>query len=85
MLFEVPTRIAGIPCLIQVLEYQKGSYSYHAASDVDYYGTCDYIICDRKGYQADWLASKADEDKIFEAIERHIQQQRAEYLYEETE
>ena len=74
-MFEVHTRIAGIPAIIQVTEYQKGSFSRNAASDIDYYGYCDYTICDRKGYHAPWLERKANEDQILEAIEEHIREQ----------
>ena len=42
---EIETRVAGIPCIIGVthFESQKGSYSYHAASDWDYYGYTEEI------------------------------------------
>jgi len=56
------TKIAGIPCLIDVhhCDVVEGSYSYNAASDWDYHGytECDYTVCDRKGYKADWLMKK---------------------------
>ena len=45
---EIETRVAGIPCIIGVTHYEsyKGSYSYHAASDLDYYGytECDFVV-----------------------------------------
>ena len=60
------TKIAGIPCLIDIhyCNVVKGSYSYHAASDWDYYGysEVDYTVCDRKGYKADWLCKKMSTD-----------------------
>lgn len=77
-MFEVEARIQGIPCIIQVTEYQEGSFSYNAASDIDYYGCIEYNICDRKGYAAAWLERKVtpkDEDNILEAIEEHIREQ----------
>lgn len=68
-------RIAGIPCLIDVVsvDYSPGSYSYNAASDMDYYGYCEieYTVRDRKGYLAPWLAGKIT-DEINEDIERMI-------------
>lgn len=70
---KIESRVAGIPCLIGVIEYKKykGSYSYNAPSDLDYYGYTDieYHILDRKGYKADWLASKVlDDSDIIETI-----------------
>jgi len=58
--------LAGIPCKIGVIDYSsvKGSYSYHAPSDVDYYGytECEWDLLDRKGYRAKWLEYKLDDD-----------------------
>jgi hypothetical protein len=68
-------RIAGIPCLIDVVSFShvQGSYSYNAASDMDYYGYSDieYTVHDRKGYLAPWLAKKIT-DEINQDIERMI-------------
>ena len=76
---EIETTIAGIPCLVGVTEYHcvKGSYSYHAASDWDYYGytDLDYVILDRKGYKAAWL-----ERKVTDADTRRIEAEIAEYF-----
>ena len=80
---EIETTIAGIPCLIGVEEYTAGSYSYHADSDWDYYGTCEWVVLDRKGYKADWLARKLtnkDNDRINDLIEQHMAEE-AEYDY----
>lgn len=59
---EIETRVAGIPCIIGVthFESQKGSYSYHAASDLDYYGytEAEWEVLDRRGRAAPWLAKK---------------------------
>ena len=70
-LFE--TQIQGIPCQIHVTDCTvvKGSYSYHAASDWDYYGYTefDFEVYDRKGYPAAWLERKmtdADRSRIQE-------------------
>lgn len=83
-------RIAGIPCLIDVVSFLHvpGSYSYNAASDMDYYGytEIEYAVHDRKGYLAPWLAKKIT-DEINKDIENKIlqehlskkQQQRDEY------
>jgi hypothetical protein len=68
---EIKSTVAGIPCIIGVTEYDSvvGSYSYHAASDLDYYGytECDWEVLDRKGYPAGWLERKmtsSDSERI---------------------
>jgi hypothetical protein len=80
--YKVPFYISGIPCLLGVDGYEavSGSYSYHAASDVDYYGyvECEYDVLDRKGYPAAWLERKMTE-KDFCLAEEAI----AEYLKED--
>jgi hypothetical protein len=62
----VESTICGIPCLIGVTYYESinGSYSYNAASDMDYYGysESEYDVLDRKGYRAKWLERKVTED-----------------------
>lgn len=59
---EIETRVAGIPCLIGVISFNRveGSYSYHAASDMDYYGytESEWEVCDRRGRKAQWLERK---------------------------
>lgn len=77
---EIECTVAGIPCLVGVIDYSsvKGSYSYSAPSDWDYHGytDCDWELLDRKGYRADWLAKKMtakDEDAINEAISNHME------------
>ena len=76
---EIETRVAGIPCIIGVTEYEcvKGSYSYHAASDWDYYGytECEFDVLDRRGRKAAWL-----ERKLTDKITREIEQEIAEYF-----
>lgn len=76
---EIEHRVAGIPCLIGVIDYShtKGSYSYHADSDMDYYGytECDWEILDRRGRPAPWLQKKVDakeEDSINDAINDYM-------------
>lgn len=64
MIYYVPFTLSGIPCLIKVEYYIKvspwrGSPQTCPSSD-DYYGyeECEWEICDRKGYVANWLARK---------------------------
>lgn len=63
-LAEIEARVAGIPCLIGVTEYSqiKGSYSYNAPSDLDFYGysEVDFDVLDRRGRPAAWLERKLD-------------------------
>lgn len=77
---EMPTTIAGIPCLIGLESYDEGSYSYNAASDWDYYGHCDWVVLDRKGYAAQWLVKKMttkDNHRIENEIVSYIRKARA--------
>jgi hypothetical protein len=76
---QVEFCLKGIPCLIGVIDYScvKGSYSYHAPSDWDYYGYSDieWELLDRKGYRAKWLEYKLDDDtnaEIEEAIAKEM-------------
>ena len=77
---EIEHRVAGIPCLIGVIDYDrvKGSFSYNAPSDMDYHGytECDWEILDRRGRPAPWLARKInarEEDAINEAISNFME------------
>ena len=76
---EFESRVAGIPCIIGVTHYVsvKGSYSYNAASDMDYYGytECDFVVLDRRGRPAPWLERKLDD-----RMESDIEQEIAEYF-----
>lgn len=69
------TRIAGIPCKIDVLtaEVRKGSYSRQAETPDDYYGykCIEFNVCDRRGRPAPWLEAKMTEQDI-ERIELEI-------------
>lgn len=63
----IPFEIKGIPCLIGIVDYfyqppHKGS-PYTCWSDLDYngYEEIEYLVLDRKGYKADWLAKKVDD------------------------
>ena len=78
-LAEIETRVAGIPCIIGVVEYISiaGSYSQNAASDWDYHGysESEWEVCDRRGRPAPWLAKKLtdeDEAKIEKKIEKYF-------------
>lgn len=76
---EIESRVAGIPCLIGVTHYESvgGSYSYNAASDMDYYGYSDaeWEVLDRRGRKAAWLERKLtsrDHDRISAEIDQHF-------------
>lgn len=78
---EVEHRIAGIPCLIGVIEYThvKGSYVHDADSDWDFYGYTDstWDVLDRNGRKAAWLAKKLndrEEELVEEAIIEYFQE-----------
>lgn len=65
------TQVAGIPCTARIdyVSVVRGSYSYNAASDLDYHGysEIDWELCDRRGRPAPWLTKKltpADIDRI---------------------
>ncbi len=68
MTTTIQTRLAGIPCQIAVSNFHriKGSYSYNAPSDLDYYGFVeyDYQVLDRRGRPAPWLERKVSEAEI---------------------
>lgn len=72
----IEARIAGIPCLVEMTSgyYLKGSYSYNAPSDVDYYGgwqDLEYAVYDRRGRPAPWLERKItprDNEEILEKL-----------------
>ena len=75
-LAEIESTVAGIPCLIGVTEFSsvRGSYSYNAPSDMDYYGytECEWEVLDRNGRPAAWLERKltaADPSRIDQEIE----------------
>lgn len=74
---EIETRVAGIPCLIGVISFNRveGSYSYNAASDMDYYGytESEWEVCDRRGRKAQWLERKLNSRAITE-IETEVTQ-----------
>jgi len=76
---EIESRVAGIPCLIGITHYESvaGSYSYNAASDMDYYGYNDaeWEVLDRRGRKAAWLERKLtarDHDRINAEIDQYF-------------
>jgi hypothetical protein len=82
-LAEIESTVAGIPCLIGVTEFSsvRGSYSYHADSDMDYYGytESEWVVLDRRGRPAAWL-----ERKLTDAERSRIEQEVAETMAEDT-
>jgi hypothetical protein len=82
-LAEIESTVAGIPCLIGVTEFSsvRGSYSYHADSDMDYYGytESEWVVLDRRGRPAAWL-----ERKLTDAECSRIEQEVAETMAEDA-
>lgn len=77
-----PTKIAGIPCQIQVDHYfvQK-PLGPTADSDWDCYGytDLDFTVLDRKGYPAPWLERKLtaeDRQEIEQLTEKELENER---------
>jgi len=72
---EIETRVAGIPCIIGVEEYQEGSGDKWCDSDMDYYGYSEWVVCDRRGRPAPWLERKLtgkDESRIESEISQYF-------------
>jgi hypothetical protein len=82
-LAEIESTVAGIPCLIGVTDFSsvRGSYSYHADSDMDYYGytESEWVVLDRRGRPAAWL-----ERKLTDADRSRIEQEVAETMAEDA-
>lgn len=80
---EIESRVAGIPCLIGVSHFDcvRGSYSYNASSDMDYYGysESEWDVLDRRGRPAAWLERKLTDDD-----RQRIEQEIAEAMTEEA-
>ena len=80
---EIESRVAGIPCLIGVTHFDsvRGSYSYNAPSDMDYYGytESEWDVLDRRGRQAAWLERKLTDDD-----RQRIEQEIAEAMTEDA-
>ena len=65
--FMFATKIAGIPCNIDVTHYTVVKPNYNTwDSDLDYYGYTEFefVVYDRKGYRAAWLAKKLTDDDL---------------------
>lgn len=78
-LAEIETRVAGIPCVIGVVDYISvaGSYSQNADSDWDYHGysESDWVVLDSRGRPAPWLERKltpALVDRVEQEIRKHF-------------
>jgi hypothetical protein len=72
---EIETRVAGIPAIIGVTDYTEASYNSRCDSDVDFYGSSQWIICDRRSRYAKWL-----ERKLTKADRERIESEIAEYF-----
>lgn len=77
MSYYIESKIAGIPCRIQVdsclvKKPFKGS-AFNCDSSDDYYGYTDisFTVLDRKGYKAAWLEKKMTQKDV-ERIEKEI-------------
>lgn len=80
---EIESRVAGIPCMIGVVSFDsvRGSYSYNAPSDMDYYGytESEWDVLDQRGRKADWLERKLTDDD-----RQRIEQEIAEAMTEDA-
>ena len=79
---EIESRVAGIPCMIGVTHFDcvRGSYSYNAASDMDYNGWTEFTfdVLDRRGRVAGWLEKKltfADTERLEEEAAAYFEAQ----------
>jgi hypothetical protein len=73
---EIDTRVAGIPCLIGVVEFSYSEPDRSADNPYDYYGGAEmaWEVLDRKGRKAPWL-----ERKLTDADRARIEQEIMEY------
>lgn len=57
-------RLAGIPCQIEILQYYYRPARIYGPPEHCYPSEFEfeYIVLDRKGYKADWLARKINDD-----------------------
>lgn len=68
---EFESHVSGIPCLVAVTSYYKGSPAIYSGpwAGPEEYPEADWIILDRRGYRAEWLERKitnADRSRIDE-------------------
>lgn len=73
---QFPTRVAGIPCLVNVLSVEPYRPAKLWGPPEDCYpaegGECEWELLDRKGHHAPWLERKLTrEDNL--RIEREIE------------
>lgn len=70
---DVNTTISGIPCGIILTKYfyMKGNYSQRAVDPGEYYGeeSISFDVLDRKGYTANWLADKMNDQDVIDIEE----------------
>lgn len=73
---EIDTRVAGIPCLIGVVEFSYSEPDRSADNPYDYYGGAEmaWEVLDRRGRKAPWL-----ERKLTDADRERIEQEIMEY------
>ena len=71
---EIETRIAGIPCIIAVTDYESYVPAFISGAVEHCYpaegGVGEYVVLDRRGRRAEWL-----ERKITDCMDREIQQE----------
>ena len=80
---RVELTVCGIPCQAVILSFLKvPAWTGPAStcpSDLDYYGyeEIEYVLLDRKGYKADWLAKKIPSTEldslVLEAYKRQFE------------
>lgn len=65
-LLQFDYRVAGIPCQIGVLNYERHApmSAHEAHSDLEFHGysEAEYVVLDRRGRPAPWLQRKVDDD-----------------------
>jgi len=79
-MMEIESRIAGIPCIIKRVSYERVKGCERADSRDDYYGWMEavYEVYDRRGRIAPWLECKATDqdwqrvDREFDAAREYI-------------
>ena len=74
---DFETTVGGIPCGVVIDYYESVQGNSSADNPWDYHGytECEWHLVDRKGYKAEWLASKMtpqDSRRITQEIDEHI-------------